>query len=38
MDLRESVDWMHLAQDRVQWRALVNTVKIFRVPHVREVS
>jgi hypothetical protein len=30
MDLREmewkGVDWMHLAQDRDQWRALVNTV------------
>jgi len=22
----EVVDWMHLAQDRNQWRALVNTV------------
>jgi hypothetical protein len=30
MDLREVgwefVDWIHLAQDRDQWRALVNTV------------
>jgi hypothetical protein len=30
MDLREIgwdvVDWMHLAQDRDQWRALVNKV------------
>jgi len=30
MDLREirwkGVDWVHLAQDRDQWRALVNTV------------
>jgi hypothetical protein len=30
MDLRdigwEGVDWMHLAQDRDQWRALMNTV------------
>jgi hypothetical protein len=30
MDLREigweGVDWMHLAQDRDQWQALVNTV------------
>jgi hypothetical protein len=29
MDLREidweGVDWMHLAQDRDQWRTLVNT-------------
>jgi hypothetical protein len=22
----ESVDWIHLAQDRDQWRAVVNTV------------
>jgi hypothetical protein len=22
----ETVDWIHLAQDRVQWRALVNTI------------
>jgi len=30
MDLREiwweNVDWMHLAQDRDQWQAVVNTV------------
>jgi hypothetical protein len=30
-DLREtgwiSVDWIHLAQDRDQWRALVNTAR-----------
>jgi hypothetical protein len=36
MDLREIksevVDWMHMAQDRGQWRALVNTVINFRVP------
>jgi hypothetical protein len=28
----EGVDWIHLAQDRDQWRALVNMVMIFRVP------
>jgi hypothetical protein len=36
LDLRvigwEGVDWLHLAQDRDQWRALVNTVMILRVP------
>jgi hypothetical protein len=30
MDLREieciGIEWMHLAQDRVQWQALVKTV------------
>jgi hypothetical protein len=28
----ELVDWMHMAQDRNQWRAVVNTVMNLRVP------
>jgi hypothetical protein len=36
MHLREmgwgSMDWIHLAQDWDQWRALVNTVMNLRVP------
>jgi hypothetical protein len=36
LDLREvwwgGVDWMHVAQDRNQWRDLVNMVMNFRVP------
>jgi hypothetical protein len=36
MDLEEigidGVNWIRLAQDRVQWRAFVNTVMNFRVP------
>jgi hypothetical protein len=36
MDLREiewnGVDWMDMAQDRNQWRILVNTVLNLRVP------
>jgi hypothetical protein len=37
MDLREigweGVDWIHLAQDRDQWLAVVNTVMNLRVPY-----
>jgi hypothetical protein len=29
---RECMDFMHLAEDRDQWRAVVNTVMILRVP------
>jgi hypothetical protein len=36
LDLREigwdGVDWIDMAQDRDQWRALVNTVLNLRVP------
>jgi hypothetical protein len=36
MELREigwdEVDWIDMAQDREQWRALVNTVLNLRVP------
>jgi hypothetical protein len=28
----EGVDWMHVAQDRDQWRAVVNMVMNLRVP------
>jgi hypothetical protein len=36
MDLNEigcdGIDWIDLAQDRDQWRALVNTLMTFQVP------
>jgi hypothetical protein len=36
MDLREigfgGVDWIHMAQDRDQWRALMNTIMNLQVP------
>jgi hypothetical protein len=37
MDLRETVwkvvDWIHLTQDRGQWRALVNIAMKLRIPY-----
>jgi hypothetical protein len=38
MDLREigwgDMDWIDLAQDKEQWRSLVNTVMNLRVPKI----
>jgi hypothetical protein len=28
----DDMDWIHLAQDRNEWRALVNTIMNLRVP------
>jgi hypothetical protein len=27
----QTAEWIHLAQDAVQWRGLVNTIKVMRV-------
>jgi hypothetical protein len=34
---REGVNWIHLAQDMVQWRALVNTAMNVRVSKKRGI-
>jgi hypothetical protein len=34
----EGVDWIHLAQDRDQWKNLVNTVMNLRVPLNQRIS
>jgi hypothetical protein len=35
MDLR---DWLHLAQDKDQWRALVNMMTDLQVPKSRKIG
>jgi hypothetical protein len=36
MDLKETeckvVDWFHMAQDKIQWQALLNMVMNFQIP------
>jgi hypothetical protein len=34
----EDVDWIHLAQDRYQWRALVNSIITLRDPQRWRIS
>jgi hypothetical protein len=34
----EGADWIQLAHDVVQWRALLNTMMNLRVPYKREIS
>jgi hypothetical protein len=34
----ENVDWIHLAQDRDQWWAVVNMVMKFQVPQKAGIS
>jgi hypothetical protein len=36
--LCEGVDWIHLVQDRGQWRAVVNTVMKILVANRREIA
>jgi len=32
IDLDEGVDWIHLTQDKDQWRVLVNMIRHHRIP------
>jgi hypothetical protein len=34
----DGVNWIQLAQDRVQWRACVNTVMNLRVPYESRIT